>query len=57
MKAGCRRQVTDEQIAAVKAWRRGGKPLFRLAMDLGISLTHAVRLRKDRYVHKQASPT
>jgi len=56
MKAGCRRQVTDEQIAKVKAWRRGNKPLYRLAMDLGISETHARRLRTGRYQHKQASP-
>lgn len=50
MKRGCRKQITDEQIAKLKAWKRGDKPpLYRLAMDLGMSSSYASSIRTDWY--------
>lgn len=51
MKRGRRKQITDEQIAKLKAWKRSDGPLFRLAMELGMSRDHASAIRTGFYTH------
>jgi hypothetical protein len=51
-KPNTRRQVTDDQIAVLKAWI----PFNQLARALGISVAHASALRNGRVFHKTRSP-
>lgn len=50
--AGGPRRVTDEQVRRILEW----KPLKELAKELGISYSHAVKIRNGKYRHKKRSP-
>lgn len=51
-KPNTRRQVTDDQIAVLKAWI----PFNQLARALGLSVPYASAIRKGRVFHKTKSP-
>jgi hypothetical protein len=46
------RRITDEQVRRLREW----KPLYQLAKELGISYSHASKIRNRRVTHKQRSP-
>jgi hypothetical protein len=52
MKTNKRRQVTETQIRLLKAWI----PFGELARALGMSRSHANKLRNGHFQHKTPSP-
>lgn len=51
-RAGRPRRITDSQVRMIREW----KPFSQLIREIGIGETHAGKIRRGLYKHKQRSP-